>query len=155
MELLLRGTGAIALAYKAANLWSGQRWRPPGKSPVSYVAGTGALGWNMLVVHAVQIDDADIATLAASGAAVAHCPRSNLRLECGIAPVAELAAAGVTVGLGTDGLCSNDDLDMFAEMRAALALSRERALRGAPATAGACSERRAADLGRGPPHGYA
>ena len=68
----------------------------------------------------MQVDEDDIATLAESGAAVAHCPRSNLRLHCGVAPVAELLAAGVTVGLGTDSLGSNDSLDMFAEMRAAV-----------------------------------
>jgi 5-methylthioadenosine/S-adenosylhomocysteine deaminase len=82
----------------------------------------------------VQLDGEDIATLARSGAAVAHCPRSNQRLRCGVAPVAELQAAGITVGLGTDSLASNDSLDMLAEMRAALQVSRERAaLQGAPA----------------------
>ena len=127
VELLTRGKSAIAAAYKSANLWTGQRWKPPLVSPLQYVAQTGALGPDALVVHAVQLDDDDIATLAASGAAVAHCPRSNQRLQCGTAPVAEMRAAGVTVGLGTDSLASNDSLDMFAEMRAALAASRARA----------------------------
>ena len=123
VELLALGTGAIAKAYRAARMWKGQRWTPPGLSPVQYVARTGALGPETLVIHAVQLDEDDIATLAESGAAVAHCPRSNLRLRCGVAPVAELLAAGVTVGLGTDSLGSNDSLDMFAEMRAAVAVS--------------------------------
>ncbi len=127
VELLARGTGAIARAYRAAHLWTEQRWTPPRVSPVEYVAGTGALGPEMLMVHAVQVDNADIGLLADSGAAVAHCPRSNLRLQCGTAPVADMMAAGVTVGLGTDSLASNDSLDMFAEMRAALTASRERA----------------------------
>jgi cytosine/adenosine deaminase-related metal-dependent hydrolase len=126
VELLARGTGAIAKAYRAAHMCKGQRWTPPGASPVQYVARTGALGPETLVIHAVQVDEDDIATLAKSGAAVAHCPRSNLRLQCGVAPVAELLAAGVTVGLGTDSLGSNDSLDMFAEMRAAVAVSRGR-----------------------------
>ena len=85
----------------------------------------------MLAVHAVQADAGDVARLAATATPVAHCPRSNLRLHCGIAPVAEMMAAGVVVGLGTDSLASNDSLDMFAEMRAALAVSRERAAAGA------------------------
>jgi 5-methylthioadenosine/S-adenosylhomocysteine deaminase len=131
VDLLMNGRGAIASAYKTARLWSGRRWRPPRESPVQYVAHTGALGPETLVVHAVQVDGRDIATLAASQVAVAHCPRSNLHLECGMAPVAELMAAGVVVGLGSDGLCSNDDLDLFAEMRAALQVSRRRVSDGA------------------------
>ncbi len=127
VELLERGTGPIAQAYRAANMWKGRRWKPPGMSPVAYLAQTQALGPRMLAIHCVQIDGADMATLAESGAAVAHCPRSNLRLRCGSAPVAELLKAGVTVGLGTDSLGSNESLDMFAEMRAALAVSRARA----------------------------
>ena len=133
VELLTRGKSAIATAYKTANLWTGQRWRPPHQRPLQYVAQTGALGPETLVVHAVELDDDDIAALAASEAVVAHCPRSNQRLQCGIAPVAEMMAAGVTVGLGTDSLASNDSLDMFAEMRAALAASRARAAFGARA----------------------
>ncbi len=137
VELLTKGNGAIAHAYRAAHMWRGQRWRPPNLSPVKYLAGTRILGPRALAIHCVQVDDADIALLAESGAAVAHCPRSNLRLQCGTAPVAALIGAGVTVGLGTDSLSSNDSLDMFAEMRAALAVSRARALRGAPLPPGA------------------
>jgi cytosine/adenosine deaminase-related metal-dependent hydrolase len=131
VDLLTRGASAISRAYQAAHLWNGQRWSPPGLSPVRYVAQAGALGRETLVVHAVQVDDDDIRILAASGAAVAHCPRSNLRLHCGHAPVAEMMAAGIPVGLGTDSLASNESLDMFAEMRAALRVSAQRAASGA------------------------
>lgn len=127
VQLLIGQKSAIVRAYMAANLWTGQRWKAPMTRPVQYLARMGVLSSDMLVVHAVQADAADIAALAAGGAAVAHCPRSNLRLRCGAAPVAELTAAGVTVGLGTDSLASNDNFDMFAEMRAALAVSRARA----------------------------
>jgi 5-methylthioadenosine/S-adenosylhomocysteine deaminase len=120
VRLLMKGSGALALAYKAAHLWTGQRWKPPGVSPLRYIAGAQALGPDMLVVHAVQVDSDDIALLAASGTSVAHCPRSNRHLKCDVAPVAGMRAAGVIVGLGTDSLASNDSLDMLAEMRAAL-----------------------------------
>ena len=130
VDLLESGKSALAFAYRAAHLWTGLRWKPPGISPLQYVAGGEALGPDMLVVHAVQVDGEDIVTLADSGATVAHCPRSNQRLRCGVAPVAEMKAAGVTVGLGTDSLASNASLDMFEEMRAALQGSRERTLSG-------------------------
>jgi cytosine/adenosine deaminase-related metal-dependent hydrolase len=127
VRLLASGSGPLTLVYKAVSLLTGRRWELPGVRPVEYVSAAGALGSDMLAVHAVQLDGGDIATLARSGAAVAHCPRSNLRLRCGVAPVVELRAAGITVGLGTDSLASNDSLDMLAEMRAALEVSVGRA----------------------------
>jgi len=100
---------------------------------MAYVARTGALSPDALVIHAVEVDQTDIDLLAASGAAVAHCPRSNDRLRCAPAPVADILRAGITVGLGTDSLASNDSLDMFAEMRAALAAAQRRAVPGGSA----------------------
>ena len=135
VDLLTGKKNPIMRAYQAANLWTGQNWSPPGLRPVQYLAGTGALSPQALAIHVVQADADDIAALAATGAGVAHCPRSNLRLHCGRAPVAEMRAAGIMVGLGTDSLASNDDLDLFAEMRAALAVSRARAAAGAPLAA--------------------
>jgi len=132
VDLLTGKKNPIMRAYQAANLWTGQNWTPPGLRPVRYLARTGALTPEALAIHVVQADADDIAALAATGAGVAHCPRSNLRLRCGNAPVAEMRAAGITVGLGTDSLASNDDLDLFAEMRAALSMSRARAAAGAP-----------------------
>lgn len=125
VELLRDGTGPIALAHKAAKLWTGVRWQPPGVSPVAHLASAGALSPDTLAVHAIQVDGADIEVLAQTGAPVVHCPRSNILLQCGRAPVVRMREAGVLVALGTDSLASNDSLDMFAEMRAAIQLSRE------------------------------
>jgi 5-methylthioadenosine/S-adenosylhomocysteine deaminase len=84
----------------------------------------GALGGRVLAAHGVHLSDADIALLAARGAAVAHCPGSNAKLAAGIARVAALRRAGVRVGLGTDGPASGDDLDLWAETRLAGLLAR-------------------------------
>ncbi|MHA6623813.1 amidohydrolase family protein [Pseudonocardia sichuanensis] len=84
----------------------------------------GALGGRVLAAHGVHLSDADIALLAARGAAVAHCPGSNAKLAAGIARVTALRRAGVRVGLGTDGPASGDDLDLWAEARLAGLLAR-------------------------------
>lgn len=123
-RLLAGRLSALALVYRLAHLRVKHHWRPPMVSSVRYVADADALGPETLVVHAVQSSAEDIALLAQSGVAVAHCPRSNLFLHCGVAPIAEMRSAGVTVGLGTDSLASNDSLDMLAEMRAAVSVSR-------------------------------
>ena len=71
---------------------------------------------NCLLVHAVWIDDADMAVIADRKAAVSHNPESNMKLAAGIAPLTRLQAAGVTVGIGTDGCASNNTLDLFQAM---------------------------------------
>jgi cytosine/adenosine deaminase-related metal-dependent hydrolase len=80
----------------------------------------------LLCAHCVEIDAAEIELLAARGVPVAHCPRSNALLGCGIAPLAELRAAGVQVGLGTDSPASTPSFDIFEEMRTAIYLARAR-----------------------------
>jgi 5-methylthioadenosine/S-adenosylhomocysteine deaminase len=97
---------------------------PFGRHPILELAERGLLGPETVVAHAVHVGDEEIAALAASGAAVAHCPRSNALLGCGVAPIAKLRAAGIRVGLGTDSPSSALSLDMFDEMRAALLLAR-------------------------------
>jgi 5-methylthioadenosine/S-adenosylhomocysteine deaminase len=72
------------------------------------------------------VDDEEIALLAESGVAVAHCPRSNAQLGCGIAPLRRLLDAGVTVGLGTDSPASAPSFDLFEELRAAVFFARAR-----------------------------
>jgi len=88
-----------------------------GQRPLEYAADVGVLAAGDWVAHAVHVDDTEIAVLADHDAAVVHCPASNMKLASGIAPVQALRAAGVTVALGTDGAASNNDLDMFDELR--------------------------------------
>lgn len=85
-------------------------------SPTSYLHSLGILDEQTICVHGVWLDEEDIALLARTGACVVSCPQSNMKLASGVAPLAELRAAGVPVCLGTDGCASNNGLDMFAEM---------------------------------------
>lgn len=100
--------------------------RHGGASVPQILADLGVLDAHVLAAHAVWLSDADIATFAEYGVAVAHCPGSNAKLASGIARLADLLAAGVTVGLGTDGPASNNDLDLWEEMRLAALLARLR-----------------------------
>ncbi|MCK4177470.1 amidohydrolase family protein [Aciditerrimonas ferrireducens] len=95
-----------------------------GCSPVAYLAGLGVLDAPVLAAHGVWLEGAELSTLAERGVAVAHCPQSNAKLGSGCAPLVALLRAGVTVGLGTDGPASNDDLDLFEELRLAGLLAR-------------------------------
>lgn len=95
-----------------------------GNRPLQVLADAGVLRTGTVVAHAVQLDDADVALLAATGTAVAHCPVSNLNLGCGIAPLPALLRAGVPVGIGTDGAASAGALDMFAGIRLAALLHK-------------------------------
>ena len=92
-------------------------------------AFASVLGPDTVAIHAVLVHAGDIALLAELDVPVAHCPRSNALLGCGIAPLTELLDAGVRVGLGTDSPSSAIDFDMWAEMRAAIMLQRARTAR--------------------------
>ncbi|HET8568697.1 MAG TPA: amidohydrolase family protein [Candidatus Limnocylindria bacterium] len=104
--------------------------RETGRAPLTYLAEAGVLSARAVVAHGVHVDDTELAELAASGASVAHCPSSNLKLGSGIAHVPRLRAARVNVALGADGAACNNTLDGFGEARLALLLSRA-ALMGA------------------------
>ncbi|MEC3981540.1 amidohydrolase family protein [Amycolatopsis sp. H20-H5] len=84
----------------------------------------GLLSGRTVAAHAIHLSDADIALFAARGTGMAHCPGSNAKLASGIARVTELRAAGVAVGLGTDGPASNDDIDLWEELQLAPMLAR-------------------------------
>jgi 5-methylthioadenosine/S-adenosylhomocysteine deaminase len=88
------------------------------------LARLDALRGRVLAAHAVHLSDEDIQVFAEHGVAVAHCPGSNAKLASGVAPLARLRAAGVRVGLGTDGPASNDDLDLWEDARLAALLAR-------------------------------
>ncbi|TCO83506.1 5-methylthioadenosine/S-adenosylhomocysteine deaminase [Plasticicumulans lactativorans] len=95
-----------------------------GRRPLAHLDALGLLSPELLAVHMTQLDDAEIARVAETGVHVLHCPESNLKLASGFCPVARLLAAGVNVALGTDGAASNNDLDMFGEMRSAALLAK-------------------------------
>ena len=95
-----------------------------GVRPLERLQRLGLLGPSLIAVHAVHLSESEIALLGRHGASVAHCPASNLKLAAGFAPVAQLAAAGVNIALGTDGAASNNRLDLFAEMRLAALLAK-------------------------------
>jgi 5-methylthioadenosine/S-adenosylhomocysteine deaminase len=99
-----------------------------GDTPVGHLHRLGLLAPNTVADHAVALTERDMDLLAASGAGVAHCPESNMKLASGMAPVADLLARGVPVGLGTDGCASNNNLDMLSEMDTAAKLAKVRGL---------------------------
>jgi len=99
---------------------------PPGKTGIRVLAERGLLDERVVAAHCVAIDDEEIGLLARHGVGVAHCPRSNALLGCGIAPVEALLDAGVRVGLGTDSPASTPSFDFFEELRSTLALTRLR-----------------------------
>ncbi|MCL5075700.1 MAG: amidohydrolase [Chloroflexi bacterium] len=92
-------------------------YRQHGVSPVRLLDDSGVLGPSLLAAHCVHLSEEDIAILQARDVAVAYNPTSNMKLAAGIAPIPQLLRAGVRVGLGTDSNLSNNNLDMFEEMR--------------------------------------
>jgi 5-methylthioadenosine/S-adenosylhomocysteine deaminase len=95
-----------------------------GVRPLARLKALGLLTPGLIAIHAVHLNVEEIGWLASHGCHVAHCPSSNLKLASGFAPVAALLAAGVNVGIGTDGAASNNRLDMFGEMRLAALLGK-------------------------------
>ena len=92
--------------------------------PLEYADGLDLLGPDTFVAHGVHVDESEIELLAETETGVVHCPASNMKLASGMAPVQDMLDAGVRVGLGTDGAASNNDLDMFDEMRDAAMLGK-------------------------------
>jgi 5-methylthioadenosine/S-adenosylhomocysteine deaminase len=99
---------------------------PLGTSGIRALAERGLLGERVLAAHCVTVDEEEIALLARHDVAVAHCPRSNAQLGCGVAPLRELREAGIRVCIATDSPASTPSLDMFDELRMALWSARAR-----------------------------
>jgi 5-methylthioadenosine/S-adenosylhomocysteine deaminase len=106
-------------------------------TPAAWLESIGLLGPNVVAAHGVWLTDEDIVILKRTGTSVSHNPESNMKLASGAAPVPKYLKAGVTVGLGTDGAASNNDLDMFEAMRQAAFLHKHasRDPQAVPATA--------------------
>jgi 5-methylthioadenosine/S-adenosylhomocysteine deaminase len=95
-----------------------------GMSPIELLQSYQLLGDTTTLAHCVMINDHEIKMLQQTNTNVAHCPESNLKLGCGIAPVADMLAAGINVCIGTDGPASNNDLNILGEMRTAAFLQK-------------------------------
>jgi aminodeoxyfutalosine deaminase len=118
-QFLRDTTGPIAeLLYPGAG-WPLHPERVPGISPIAYLDRLGILEAKPLLAHGVQVGEDDVARIVNSGAAVAHCPRSNTRLHCGCLPYALYHAAGVRLALGTDSLASSPTLAVWDDAVAA------------------------------------
>jgi 5-methylthioadenosine/S-adenosylhomocysteine deaminase len=98
--------------------------RTHGERPMARLERLGLVSERLIAVHAVHLLPEEIQLLARRGSTVAHCPASNLKLGSGIAPIAQLLAAGANLGIGTDGAASNNRMDMLSELRLAALLAK-------------------------------
>ncbi|MDR3568690.1 MAG: amidohydrolase family protein [Syntrophobacteraceae bacterium] len=95
-----------------------------GLRPAMHLGALGVLDDLTLCAHAIWLSPSEIRLIAQSSASISHCPESNMKLASGVAPIAELAALGVKIGLGTDGCASNNDLDLLSEAGCAARLHK-------------------------------
>ncbi len=110
-------SGLIFQVHAAETRWEHEHIRSlHGVSPIAYLDRIGVVDDRTLLVHCVCVDGADVDVIAKRRAKISHNPESNMKLASGVAPVAGMLRAGVTVGLGTDGCASNNDLDLFQTM---------------------------------------
>ena len=118
----------VKYLHDGGGAWSAIPWlvEPVGTTGTRLLAREGLLGPNVLAAHCVVVDDEEIQILAEHDVAVAHCPRSNAYVGCGIARLRELRDAGLRVGLGTDGVSSTPSHDFFDELRTAVMTARAR-----------------------------
>jgi 5-methylthioadenosine/S-adenosylhomocysteine deaminase len=124
---LARGYGVPIHTHIAETAFEVENCRRQNRLPVvPWNAKHGLLETKLLAAHCVHIDSGEMYDLKKAGAGIAHCPSSNLKLASGIADVSAMLTMGLKVGVGTDGAASNNDLDMFEEMRLAALLAKTR-----------------------------
>jgi cytosine/adenosine deaminase-related metal-dependent hydrolase len=121
-DLVVNASGSFADGLRGRGIDVTAR----GRTPIDLLSKLGVLDVKPLLIHCVRVDDDDIRRIASSGSSVAHCPASNAKLGHGIAPIDELLAAGVPVGLGSDSMASNNRMDILEEARLALLGQRAR-----------------------------
>lgn len=121
-QLVERGEGVFADGLRGRGI----AVAPRARSSIELLRRNGVLRGRPLLVHCVRLDAGDIAEIARSASPVAHCPVSNAKLGHGTTPLLELLGAGVTVGMGSDSVASNNRMDILAEARAALLAQRAR-----------------------------
>jgi 5-methylthioadenosine/S-adenosylhomocysteine deaminase len=122
-----RERGALFHIHLAETATEGDEFEAEhGGSVPKVLSAAGVLDGRVLAAHSIWLSSSDIDTYADHDVAVAHCPQSNAKLASGIAPVVDLLARGIRVGLGTDGPASNNDLDLWEEIRLAAMLARLR-----------------------------
>lgn len=121
-RLVAAGDGLFANGLRARGIHVATR----GRSPIEMLEQLGVLAARPLLIHAIRADATDIGHIAEHRCAVAHCPVSNAKLGHGAAPLVEFLAAGITVGLGSDSMASNNRMDMLEEARMALLAQRSR-----------------------------
>jgi 5-methylthioadenosine/S-adenosylhomocysteine deaminase len=119
-EIVCAARGPFAIEWSVRGL----ALSPRARSPVALLEKTGCLDTSPLLIHCVNLDAEDIAAMAKHHCSVAHCPASNAKFGHGISPVADLIAAGVTVGLGSDSVASNNRMDILEEARLAILFQR-------------------------------
>jgi cytosine/adenosine deaminase-related metal-dependent hydrolase len=116
VEFLRTGGGAWRGLLEGFGAWNPD-WTPPGTGPVDYLAAHGLVNERLVAVHCIQLTDDELRTLAAAGATVVTCPRSNRWTGAGVTPIKRFYASGVRVAVGTDSLASVEDLNLFAELK--------------------------------------
>jgi 5-methylthioadenosine/S-adenosylhomocysteine deaminase len=114
----------IATHYLETKFEREQLIEKHGKIPTSFLKDIGYLDERFIAFHCVWMDEEDIRMFADHGCKTVHNPESNMKLASGVAPISKMMASGVTVGLGTDGCASNNNLDMFQEMDTAAKLHK-------------------------------
>ncbi len=115
MTFLQDATGAWRELLDRLGAWN-DRWKPPGCGPVEYLERLGLLNDRLMAVHGTQLPDDELRRLAAAGATLVTCPRSNRWTGAGTPPIERFYSSGVRVAIGTDSLASVEDLNLFAEL---------------------------------------